>query len=64
MEGARWDMETFSIAESRPKELFTDFPAVHLNPVVLPLLPLLPCLPCVSNSLGEVLHLVHFQEYT
>jgi dynein heavy chain len=34
MEGARWDPETKSIAESRPKELFTDVPAIFLDPIV------------------------------
>jgi dynein heavy chain len=34
MEGARWDMEEFSIVESRPKELFTDMPVVWLRPLV------------------------------
>eukprot|EP00668_Euglena_longa_P033152 GGOE01042680.1.p1 GENE.GGOE01042680.1~~GGOE01042680.1.p1 ORF type:complete len:1142 (-),score=473.48 GGOE01042680.1:287-3586(-) len=34
MEGARWDMESWSIAESRPKELFTDMPVVWLRPMV------------------------------
>mmetsp|Transcript_29552 Transcript_29552/g.76320 ORF Transcript_29552/g.76320 Transcript_29552/m.76320 type:complete len:108 (+) Transcript_29552:3-326(+) len=32
MEGARWDADKHCIAESRPKELFVDFPAIHLHP--------------------------------
>ncbi|CUG87383.1 dynein heavy chain, putative [Bodo saltans] len=34
MEGARWDPETKSIAESRPKELFVDIPPLFLEPIV------------------------------
>jgi len=34
LEGARWDAQAHSIAESHPKELFTDFPAIHLEPQV------------------------------
>ena len=32
VEGARWDMETFELAESRPKELYTDMPVMWLIP--------------------------------
>eukprot|EP00798_Chlamydomonas_sp_ICE-L_P022533 gene22533-29660_t len=32
MEGARWDLETHQVGESRPKELFTDCPIVWLKP--------------------------------
>jgi len=32
-EGARWDSHTQLITESRPKELFTEFPIIHLVPV-------------------------------
>ncbi|KAG2439747.1 hypothetical protein HYH02_010624 [Chlamydomonas schloesseri] len=32
MEGARWDNQTHVIAESRPKELFTEMPIVWLKP--------------------------------
>ena len=30
---ARWDAEAHRLAESRPKELFTDLPIVHLQPI-------------------------------
>ena len=30
LEGAQWDMETFELAESRPKELYTDMPVMWL----------------------------------
>jgi len=33
VEGARWDMAEFHLAESRPKELYTDMPVVWLQPV-------------------------------
>ena len=33
VEGARWDMSQRCLAESRPKELYTDMPVVWLNPV-------------------------------
>jgi len=33
VEGARWDMAEFQLAESRPKELYTDMPVVWLRPV-------------------------------
>jgi len=33
VEGARWDMAEFCLAESRPKELFTDMPGIWLKPV-------------------------------
>jgi dynein heavy chain len=33
MEGARWDTEARIIAESRPKELYTQMVPMHLNPV-------------------------------
>ena len=32
LEGARWDHETHLLAESRPKELYTDFPLMWLEP--------------------------------
>ena len=32
MEGARWDNETHLLGESRPKELFTEFPIIWLRP--------------------------------
>nr|KAG5711095.1 hypothetical protein BaRGS_004739 [Batillaria attramentaria] len=32
IEGARWDMAKMLLAESRPKELFTDMPAIWLIP--------------------------------
>lgn len=32
LEGARWDWESHVLAESRPKELFTDMPIVWLAP--------------------------------
>jgi dynein heavy chain len=34
LEGARWDAAEHCLAESRPKELFVQFPAIHLNPEV------------------------------
>jgi len=34
LEGARWDADAHCLAESRPKELFVDFPAIHLDPKV------------------------------
>ena len=33
IEGARWDSERHMLAESRPKELFTEMPIVWLKPV-------------------------------
>ena len=32
VEGARWDVAEFRLAESRPKELYTDMPVVWLQP--------------------------------
>jgi dynein heavy chain len=32
MEGARWDPEAHLVGESRPKELFTEFPIIWLKP--------------------------------
>ncbi len=32
VEGARWDMGSFELAESRPKELYTDMPVMWLVP--------------------------------
>ena len=32
LEGARWDHATHQLAESRPKELYTDFPLMWLEP--------------------------------
>ena len=32
VEGARWDMDTFELEESRPKELYTDMPVMWLIP--------------------------------
>jgi len=34
LEGARWDAAEHCLAESRPKELFVSFPAIHLDPKV------------------------------
>ncbi|KPA85487.1 putative dynein heavy chain [Leptomonas pyrrhocoris] len=34
MEGARWDAEQHSLAESRPKELYVEMPMMLLDPVV------------------------------
>ncbi len=34
LEGARWDMDGMTLAESRPKELVTSFPCIWLIPVV------------------------------
>ena len=34
LEGARWDAVEQCLAESRPKELFVNFPAIHLDPKV------------------------------
>ena len=33
MEGARFDMEVNSIVESRPKELYTEMPVLHFEPI-------------------------------
>ena len=33
LEGARWDMKEHKLAESRPKELFTELPIIHLLPI-------------------------------
>ena len=33
IEGARWDEKAKELAESRPKELFTELPMIHLLPV-------------------------------
>ena len=32
LEGAQWDGERFELAESRPKELYTDMPCMWLIP--------------------------------
>jgi dynein heavy chain len=32
IEGARWDMTEKELAESRPKELYTDMPVIWLKP--------------------------------
>ena len=32
LEGARWDVDSHSIAESNPRELFVPMPHVHLQP--------------------------------
>lgn len=32
LEGARWDMETMSINDSLPKQLYTEIPVIHLDP--------------------------------
>ena len=34
LEGARWDRDNHCLAPSRPKELYTDFPLIHLVPEV------------------------------
>jgi dynein heavy chain len=34
LEGARWDSVKHIINHSKPKELFTDFPTMHLMPVM------------------------------
>lgn len=33
MEGARWDPDQWSINDSRPKQLYSIMPVLHLNPV-------------------------------
>ena len=33
LEGARWDMERFAIADSLPKKLFSPMPVIHLDPM-------------------------------
>ena len=33
LEGARWDMESFAIADSLPKKLFSLMPVIHLDPI-------------------------------
>jgi dynein heavy chain len=33
LEGARWDSTNHCLAESNPKELYNDFPTIHLDPV-------------------------------
>ena len=33
LEGARWDYKKHMIKTSKPKELFTDLPPIHLSPV-------------------------------
>ena len=30
VEGARWDMDSFELAESKSKELYTDMPVMHV----------------------------------
>ena len=34
LEGAAWDAAEHCLVESKPKELFVTFPAIHLDPVV------------------------------
>jgi len=34
LEGAGWDAAEHALVESKPKELFTPFPAIHLDPKV------------------------------
>ena len=34
MEGARWDTPSGQLAESRPKELYSDIPVIWLIPTV------------------------------
>ena len=34
MQGARFDLETMKMAESKPRELFAEVPVIHLNPCV------------------------------
>ncbi|CCW68744.1 unnamed protein product [Phytomonas sp. Hart1] len=34
MEGARWDAEGRRLEESRPRELYTEMPVIHFDPVV------------------------------
>ena len=34
VEGARWDTDAGCLAESRPKELYTDLPPIYLEPIV------------------------------
>mmetsp|Transcript_23005 Transcript_23005/g.26017 ORF Transcript_23005/g.26017 Transcript_23005/m.26017 type:complete len:729 (+) Transcript_23005:3-2189(+) len=33
MEGARWDTKIHAIADSNPKELYTELPVIHMEPV-------------------------------
>jgi len=33
LEGARWDMATYQLAESQPKELYTNMPVIWLQPI-------------------------------
>jgi len=39
IEGARWDDETHLLAESRPKELYTMLPVIHLLPIANRVMP-------------------------
>jgi dynein heavy chain len=32
VEGARWNMEKHSLDDSRPKQLYTELPVIHLDP--------------------------------
>eukprot|EP00796_Vickermania_ingenoplastis_P008354 gene8354-5852_t len=34
IEGARWDGEEHTLTESRPKELYTDMPILHFDPII------------------------------
>ena len=34
LEGARWDNDTFQLAVSRPKEMYSPLPVIHLTPEV------------------------------
>ena len=34
LEGARWDSINHMIVHSKPKELFSDFPSIHIMPVL------------------------------
>jgi dynein heavy chain len=42
LEGARWCPDRHCLAESRPKELFSEMPAVWLKPVSAPGMPVQP----------------------
>ena len=51
LEGARWDVDSHSIAESNPRELFVPMPHVHLQPKLKKDVPVVEGIP--ENYTGD-----------